>query len=374
MTRIAVLGGSGVAGKRIAEIVFQYSDAEVVLLGRNYEKLQAAREAILQKSDTAQLAPSNSQRLVAVQVGNNRLDSAIAGSDLVVVAAPVLNQLEYVADTVLKAGADWLDILIDTESKQRILSEIAVRYAKTDQAMIVGAGIHPGMPAVLARAVADKFQSLRSVQISLLLAANWSAYEFSVETGKEFGREIADFRTEGWKDGRWRRFSWSSYESIDFGSVFGKRLCVPMAMTEIHELPQAIPGLRDARVMIAGFHPVVDYVVMPLSYILQKIRPLTGLGLTLFEVGLKTFHRPPYGTVMVLEASGDGHDRIRMSITHSDAYELTSAAAAATVLQYLNGTLHKPGLQQAGIAIDPQLFLSDLKQIAGSAMTIESHE
>ncbi len=49
-----------------------------------------------------------------------------------------------------------------------------------------------------------------------------------------------------------------------------------------------------------------------------------------------------------------------MTISHKDSYFLTAAPAVACLLQYLDGSLRKPGLWRQATRIEPIRFFEDL--------------
>jgi hypothetical protein len=84
----------------------------------------------------------------------------------------------------------------------------------------------------------------------------------------------------------------------------------------------------------------------------------------LLSWALRRFSRPPYGTVFQVEAEGEGPAGDALSaglrISHPDGYRLTSAAAAACLLQWQDGSLREPGLHLQALAADPARLLRDL--------------
>ena len=53
-------------------------------------------------------------------------------------------------------------------------------------------------------------------------------------------------------------------------------------------------------------------------------------------------------------------------VSHTDVYELTAISAAATVLQYLDGSIRRPGLWQQGLVVDPRRFMADLERLGAA--------
>ena len=102
--------------------------------------------------------------------------------------------------------------------------------------------------------------------------------------------------------------------------------------------------------------------------VVMKISPLR-LGrpyARLLAWALRRFSRPPYGTVFQVEAEGE-NDGVAASaglrLSHPDGYWLTAAAAAACLLQWIDGSLREPGVHLQALAADPARMLRDLVRI-----------
>ena len=83
----------------------------------------------------------------------------------------------------------------------------------------------------------------------------------------------------------------------------------------------------------------------------------------------KRFAEPPYGTALKLEARGtkDGKAKaVDIILRHDDGYIFTAASVASCVLQYLDGSIRKPGVWMEGMAVDPERTLRDLRRFGVS--------
>lgn len=82
--------------------------------------------------------------------------------------------------------------------------------------------------------------------------------------------------------------------------------------------------------------------------------------------GLKTFSKPPFGTVLLLEARGwknEAYAELRVKLFHEYAYALTAIPVVACLLQYLDGCIGTPGLWLQGNVVEPARMLSDLERM-----------
>ena len=79
--------------------------------------------------------------------------------------------------------------------------------------------------------------------------------------------------------------------------------------------------------------------------------------------GLRTFSKPPYGTLLKAEAQGqiDGiREKRQIILHHQDGYLFTAIPAAACLLQYLDGSIRKPGLWLQASLVEPNRLMADM--------------
>jgi saccharopine dehydrogenase (NAD+, L-lysine-forming) len=122
---------------------------------------------------------------------------------------------------------------------------------------------------------------------------------------------------------------------------------------------------------VSGFNPLVDNVVLPLGYGVLKLAPRLSSGAyaSLLVWALRTFARPPFGTVWQVEAEGVAagrRSRVGLRLLHADGYWLTAATAAACLLQHLDGSLRTPGVHLQALAVKPARLLRDLLRMGAS--------
>jgi saccharopine dehydrogenase (NAD+, L-lysine-forming) len=335
-----------VVGTVVAEILCRREDVQVVLLGRNVDRLTETAAAL------------GGERVSIVQTDATdpvSLRAAFAPLDLVVVAAPLLDRLEPVVQAALDTGTDWVDVLLDTPEKWEMFDSLASRFEADGRIGLVGSGIHPGLPAVLIRAAAAR-KPLTKAEVGMIVSMDWSR-GIPPETAKEFTLEMANMKAGKLSGGQWRKLSWMSPKTvtkIDFGE-HGKRSCAYMALEEIRRLPSVLPQLRDAGLAVSGFSPLVDYLLMPLAMVMTAIsKRLAGPAARMMVWGLVKTGKPPYDTILRLDADG-----VSASVTHADSYWLTAAVAALTATQILDGHV-PPGVQPAALAVNPEQLLDDL--------------
>ena len=127
---------------------------------------------------------------------------------------------------------------------------------------------------------------------------------------------------------------------MEFEYDFGKLLTYPVDMPEMRRLPVLLPDLGKTGFFVAGFNWFADYLVTPLIMLSSHILPRQSASLLgrLLSWSTMKFTKPPYGTVVQIDADGqrDGQPvRFRLALFHYDAYVLTAAPTVAMIRQLL---------------------------------------
>ena len=361
--RIVILGGYGNTGRAVARLLLERSTTELVLAGRDPTKASRAAEDLNRAFGT--------DRVRAAEADASRSESlrpVLRGASIVVAASSTSTHAAVVARAALDAGADYMDPQYSTR-KLDVLRGLEASIEAAGRCFVTDAGFHPGLPAALVRYAAGRLPSIRRARVASVLQVNWKELEFSPATLEEMASEFADFQSLHYRDGRWRSMGWlESFAPIwvQFGHGFGRRYTMPMFLEEMRPLPSMFPSLKETGFFVGGFNPVVDFVLMPVGMGLMKVAPKRGAAMfgRLLEWGLRQFARPPYGTLLQLEAEGERDGRpaaLNIEVAHSDGYLLTAAPMVACLLQMLDGSARKPGLHFQALLVEPARFLRDLK-------------
>jgi saccharopine dehydrogenase (NAD+, L-lysine-forming) len=204
-----------------------------------------------------------------------------------------------------------------------------------------------------------------------VIKQDWKTIQVGDETIAELVELFNDFEMLVYKAGRWKKasmYSTADFLTMDFGKVFGRQYGFPMMLEEMRELPERIPTLTDTGFYVGSFNWFVDWVIMPLTMLAVKISPRAAakpMGKWMYW-GLKAFSKPPYGTLLRVEASGskDGtHKNKAITISHPDGYLFTAIPVAACLLQYLDGTIGEPGLWLQALVVEPSRFMADMQRM-----------
>jgi saccharopine dehydrogenase (NAD+, L-lysine-forming) len=163
----------------------------------------------------------------------------------------------------------------------------------------------------------------------------------------------------------WSRAPLTATKKVDFGPPFGTCTCYPFALPEMRPLPERL-GVERCGAYAAGGNGVSDTLVA-LWYVLGlgRYRRLARLGARAL-VRMNRFTRPPFGVVLAVEVAGESAgrpQRLRVSVRHDDGWVATAIPTLACLLQVLDGTVKKPGIQMMGHAVDVDRFVDDMGRL-----------
>ena len=369
-TRILLLGGYGNTGRALAPLLLQETDVNLVLAGRNSLKAESAAAELNTRFD--------GQRVSSVYADASKPDSlktALKNIDLLLVVSSTSQFSGQVAASALEAGVDYYDVQYSTH-KTNVLKSLAQEIESAGRCFITEGGFHPGLPAAMIRYAAPQFERLKSANVGSVIKIDWSDLDASRSTVEELVSEFMDFQTLSYQDGEWKSagmLSWIIPNWMDFGREFGRQYCIPMFLEEMRPIPYLYPDLEETGFFVGGFNWFVDWFISPLVMVMVKISPQRGLemGASLMRWGLDNFSKPPYGTLLKLEArgiQGGKQKSLDVVVCHKDGYMITAIPVAACLLQYLDGTIRKPGLWFQALVVEPERFMSDMER-----MGLETH-
>lgn len=360
-----ILGGYGNTGQLLARLLLQETDVRLVLAGRSIEKAEVAAAQFNSPFQGNRVAGAYAD---ASDIGS--LKQAFKGVDFVAVASSTSEYVREVATAALETGIDYLDIQYSCK-KTAVLKSLSEQIQKAGCCFITDGGFHPGLPAALVRYGSRFFDRMDAAVVGTLIQFNWGNVHVSEATKSEFVEELANYQALFYRDGAWEKASmWSTRDFIkmDMGEPFGTKLCAPMFFEEMSALPELYPSIRHTGAYIAGFNWFADWIVSPLVFATLKLFPrlaLTPMAKLMFW-SWKTFSKPPYGTVLKLEASGEKDNQqksVAVRLSHEDGYLFTAIPVAACLLQYLDGSIRKPGLWYMGSIVEPERLMGDMERM-----------
>lgn len=357
---ILILGGYGYTGRLLARHLMQETDVRLVVTGRNAEK---ARQFAAQLN--ADFAGDRVTGAGADAADPESLRRAFCGVDLVLVASTTVEHTQKVARAALEAGIDYLDIQYSPK-RVPVLQSLAAEIREAGRCFITEAGFHPGLPAAMVRYAARNFSRMETAIVGSVLNPEgglpWS------ESVYELVEAFKDYQGQVFKGGRWQAAGSFDTRRIDFGGEFGRRTCYSMFLEEMRPLPDCYPSLKATGFYVAGFNWFVDYLITPPMMLALKLWPERAVKpmAKLLYWGTKTFSSPPYGVIVKVEAGGekDGNPtRVGIAAFHEDGYEFTAIPVVASLLQYLDGSIKRPGLWMMGHLVDPARLFTDMERM-----------
>ena len=360
-----ILGGYGNTGRLIARLLLRESGSQLVLAGRTIKNAEAAAAQLNSRFEGGRVSAKYADASDVVS-----LTKALEGVDFIIVASSSSEYANEVARAALEVGVDYLDINYSTK-KTAALKALAGEIMNSGYCFITDGGFHPGLPAALIRYVAQFFDHLKTAIVGSVIKVDWASFTISDSTIYEFMEEMSDFEALIFKEGQWKKarmLGMMDYIALDFGGDFRKQYCVPMFIEEMRPIPEMFPSLSKTGFFVGGFNWFVDWLVFPISMLGLRLFPHLArkpLG-TLMKWGLTAFSKPPYGTMLKVEAQGEKESEdiaVNVSIYHEDGYMLTAIPVVACLLQYLDGSLRKPGLWTQANIVEPNRLITDMKRL-----------
>ena len=362
---ILILGGYGNTGRLIARLLLQETDCRLVLAGRAQARAAAAAAAL-----NAAAGGQRVRAIAADAADSNSLRQAMTGCDLAVIASSTADQVAVVAQAALDTKTDYLDVQFAT-GKVHALQQRSSAIEAAGCCFITDGGFHPGLPAALVRYASSQFDVMQRAIVASVIKEDWNRLEIGRSTAEEMVRELAAYQALEFRDGAWRQARWSAMwlpQRIDFGPPFGRQYATPLFLEEMRALPTRYPGLQAVGFNVGGFNWFVDMLVLPLAMVTMRVAPTRALDpmARLLLWGLQRFSRPPYGTVLRLEASGQVKGQPKqynLTLSHPDGYWFTAIPVVACLLQVLDGSVRQPGLWFQAEIVEPARLLRDMQRM-----------
>jgi saccharopine dehydrogenase (NAD+, L-lysine-forming) len=354
--RILLVGSTGYAGRKLANYLLTDTDATVILSGRSRAKLGELRSS-LHRHDLA-------YRTELLELDAADLDiAALPKFDLLVNAMANGPQNASLIQACVERRADWIDMQMTNELLEPP-TELQAKIERAGCCFVIQAGFHPGVIAALVRYAAQQMDVMDSAVVGSVLRDKTGLPFTSGVT--ELVESFRDYKSETYKDGSWQKLKYADYPKFEFEYDFGELLTYPVDMPELRRLPELLPDLKNTGFFVAGFNWFADYLVTPLMMLGSRIAPrqtATALG-RLLSWSTKKFVKPPYGTVVQVDAEGQHEGqpiRFRLSLFHEDAYVLTAVPTVAMIKQLLQKEF-QPGIHLMGLCCDPVKLLADIER------------
>ena len=144
-TKIAILGGYGNTGAKIAAHLARLGGFEVAILGRDVSRARALAARI----EATTGATVSGGRADAADPASLR--NALFGADLVLSATSDTEHAVDVAHVALELGCDYADTHLSSPKKWAALRGLDEQIGERGLCFLSDGGAHPGLPAVMVR-------------------------------------------------------------------------------------------------------------------------------------------------------------------------------------------------------------------------------
>ncbi|MDM8545024.1 saccharopine dehydrogenase NADP-binding domain-containing protein [Candidatus Venteria ishoeyi] len=366
-----IIGGYGNAGFALAYQLLKNTQATLLIAGRNQHKAKAvagdlnamnAEEWIFRVSGTALDVTDKSD-----------LYKVFSQVSCVILAAPLIPFLDRIVDAVVATGIDCIDLQTGGRSR-RILAARKNAITQAGCCFIANAGFSPGLPAILLRRFGDDIEKLKTVRFNLLQKIDWDSAQPSDARLAELLEIIDSAIPQLYQNGTWQKAKFWQHPKCSFPGISGHYRCHPVKLAELENLPQHYPHLEKLSFNQADLNTIFNRLLVPLAghmpaetYRHKQVQRARQV--------LSFSAKPPFKGVMqaIFQGTAGIEDKqISVTIQADNLYELTGIAAAACILQYLDGTIKQPGLWYQGLLLDPVRMLKDMQMLGADIETKSS--
>lgn len=351
--RVAVIGGTGNAGRLITRLLLEDPSAEVNACARS--------EARLHELETTLAPHPGSLHTTVVDVERERdLVEVASSTDLVVGATSLVEHGPGLASLAVDCGASYIGVYLSDRGKWSRLRRLQGRCVERGLMVVDDGGCHPGLPAVMIRLAAED-GGLEAAWVGAKFRLRWDELGVVGETIQDFLAEVERTDPSVFVDRAWVR-GFRHSRSFDFGRGEGPESCVPMCIEEIRELAES-GEVDSAGFFMAGFGPVMDYGILPASIGLAKLN--RRLATILFWWGLRRLASAAERAVLLLDGTrrSDGSP-VRIRVSHLDPYLLTAAPVVATIRQMIAAP--RPGVWTQAAFVDPTGLFRAIREMGVS--------
>ena len=350
MNKVLILGGTGRIGSSVAQDLIAYTDAEIIITGRN------------SANGTAISSQLGSQvKFFALDLDEeDSLKNAIASSNLVIhCAGPFHYRDARVLKSCIEQGVNYLDV-----SDHRSFTRKALDYKPDAEAAgvtaIVNTGIFPGISNSMVRQGVEQLDEAERIHLSYVVAGSGGAGVTVMRT--TFLGLRREF--ESWIDGKWEMVKpYSDREMIQFPAPYGRTGVYWFDMPETFTLPETFP----VKTVITKFGTVPDFYNY-LTWSVAHWWPASWLrNSAVIEFLAHVSHRMTdftdkisgIGVAIRSEVTGskDGQPASYCStLVHKNTSVAAACGTGSLAQLMLDGKLNKPGVWVVEQALPTDLF------------------
>ncbi len=360
MTTIAILGGYGKAGKAIARHLARETDCRILIVGRNGQHAKEFADELNANQPT-----ERAQALEVELHSEEALYKTFRQCDIALICMRTTGFVESVVRAAVGTKTALLDITLNPSEIQDVCDKWEREIHQQGCCFITDAGILPGMPSALVAYAATKLTNMKKAAVGEVMRVD----AWSVEAIAGFLEDLQNISggSAVYQKDDWQRPRGSGKRMMDFGSPFGVQKCYPYLITELKALPERF-HLEELGMYSASFgHGVIDTLFM-FIFLLKIGRGGRGVksAARVLDWAFRKFGKPPYGFRMKLEAESSDGERLELILSHDDMYEATAIPVVACLLQWLDGSIKKPGVWMMGHVVEPVRLMADIERLGMS--------
>ena len=260
MARILIVGGSGIFGRRIAELLARQSDADLIIAGRSQERAKATAQSLIKATGrTVSDSSLDAGRTTAADLSSLRPDIVINAS------GPFQTQSYGLAEAAIAVGAHYID-LADATSFVTGITRLDPAAKAAGVLVVSGASSVPGLSSTVVSELRPRFQRLDAVDIAISPGNRFDPGEAttrSVLAG--VGRPLRQ-----WRQGHWQIcHGWQDARRVRFKGL-GPRWLGNVDVPDLQLLPKNIPELRTAGFQAGVEVPAQHFAIWALSWLVRS--------------------------------------------------------------------------------------------------------
>jgi saccharopine dehydrogenase-like NADP-dependent oxidoreductase len=240
---VLVLGGYGLFGKRVCDLLLRNCDCEIVIAGRNLSQAKACCDGQDEPGRTHAIAVDSQSPSLVEELKFIR--SQFNTKVLIHCAGPFQGQSYAVARAAIDAGLHYIDLADGREFVSGItMLDAAAKAAGV--AIISGASSVPALSSAVVEQLAEHWTEVHSIDIGISPGNQ-------TERGIATMRAILSYcgaRIPGWEGGmQIHRFGWQGMRASRYRMPAGKRWLV-----DCDEAAVALLPTRDILAVLRGLH------------------------------------------------------------------------------------------------------------------------
>lgn len=248
MSRIAILGGYGAFGARVAERLARAPDCDLVIAGRSSDKA-AAHAARLATDSAKKIVPARLDATTATPSDIRALGARV----LINASGPFQTQDYTLARACIAAVCHYID-LADARAFVCGIDQLDAEARAAGVSVISGASSVPGLSSAVVRHFVGDFQELTEIEIGI---SPGNSFDPGIATTASILSQAGKPHTVR-DDGRERIvYGWQGLQRHSFPE-FGSRLMSNVNVPDLELLPARYPSLQTVRfsagLEVTAFH------------------------------------------------------------------------------------------------------------------------